>query len=681
MVNVFTSEFDRYVTYLQKGNEVYNERFASTTITYNVSKLQDFPDQLAAAVKAFEIWSEMTGLKFVRTTAEADITIDNSKSGAYTSPIGFWGTLYWSDINISPYWINSSGTGWEIGGYGFQTFIHEIGHAIGLEHGGPYNGSAWYWRDSIFGIDTLQYSVMSYFDQSDYTSNRASDAYLAGPMIADVRAIQALYGRLAANIGDTVYGKGSSVLKGYTDFGSYGRAAYCINDTDGVDTIDYSNLTKSSNIDLRAGYFSDVNGLRGNVSIALQTVIENAYATAAADTLTGNEVANMLYGMAGDDVISGREGDDSIYGGEGNDILSGDGGKDILDGGAGSDTASYASSVTAVTVSLASPLLNKGDSSDDILTSIENLIGSAYNDILYGNAAANTLTGGKGIDALDGGDGNDTYVLEDEYDTVSDSGGIDTITSSITRSLANYTGIENLTLTGTGAIDGTGNALDNVITGNIVNNILSGGLGADTLDGREGDDVYLLDDAFDRILDSGGNDLVISSVDCSLTAFASVENLLLLGKSAIYGTGNDSHNSITGGVANNILNGGGGNDSLYGGIGNDRLTGGIGKDVFHFNTALNAKTNTDKILDFNVRDDTVFLDDAIFTALKVGALGSKAFTMNTTGKATNASHRIIYETDTGFLFYDSNGSKSGGSVKFAELSKKLALTSADFVII
>jgi Ca2+-binding RTX toxin-like protein len=156
----------------------------------------------------------------------------------------------------------------------------------------------------------------------------------------------------------------------------------------------------------------------------------------------------------------------------------------------------------------------------------------------------------------------------------------DTLTASVTTTLP--ANVENLTLTGTAAINGTGNAGNNVITGNGANNILNGGAGAgiDTLIGGLGNDIYVVDSATDTIteLANGGTDTIQSSVTYTIAA-ANVENLTLTGTAAINGTGNDGNNVITGNGANNILNGGAGNDILNGGAGNDILTGGLGKDT------------------------------------------------------------------------------------------------------
>jgi Ca2+-binding RTX toxin-like protein len=139
--------------------------------------------------------------------------------------------------------------------------------------------------------------------------------------------------------------------------------------------------------------------------------------------------------------------------------------------------------------------------------------------------------------------------------------------------------------------------------------------------------------------------------------------------------------TITGNAGANILTGGSGNDTLNGGLGNDTLTGGLGQDTFVFSTALNATSNRDNITDFNVVQDQIALENAIFTSLGLttGVLSASNFVSG--AAAADANDWIIYNPDTGALFYDSNGSVTGGSVQIATLAAGLSLTHNDFLII
>lgn len=247
----------------------------------------------------------------------------------------------------------------------------------------------------------------------------------------------------------------------------------------GIDTVDYS--------DHYAGVVLTLGGATittATIAAEIDQIVnfENARGGYGADGLTGNSSANTLWGLGGVDTLKGAAG---------NDVLEGGAGGDLLDGGSGTDTASYAGATAGVTASLVTPVTNTNDALGDTYLSIENLIGSDFDDRLNGNSAANVLDGGRGLDKLSGGAGDDTYVLGAESDSVTDSSGIDTITSTITRSLAGYTTIEKLTLLGSAAINGTGNGLANTITGTTGKNTLSGGAGNDTLNGGLGIDKLI----------------------------------------------------------------------------------------------------------------------------------------------------------------------------------------------
>jgi Ca2+-binding RTX toxin-like protein len=216
-----------------------------------------------------------------------------------------------------------------------------------------------------------------------------------------------------------------------------------------------------------------------------------------------------------------------------------------------------------------------GNNLDNILT------GNGANNVLIGYGGNDTLNGGGGIDTLTGGTGNDTYVVDTTTDIIIENSGegTDIVQSSVTFSLASLANVENLTLTGAAAINGTGDDFDNVITGNGAantltggggNDTLNGGLGVDTLVGGPGDDTYVVENASDIITESAGEgtDLVLASNTIYALA-VNVENLTLTGNSNINGTGNALDNVITGNISANILTGGLGADTMIGGAGND----------------------------------------------------------------------------------------------------------------
>ena len=342
-------------------------------------------------------------------------------------------------------------------------------------------------------------------------------------------------------------------------------------------------------------------------------------------------------------VVGGTDAGETISGGNFDDTLDGRGGNDILNGLGGDDT----------------------------------LIGGIGSDLLDGGAGADTLIGGTGFDI---------YVVDNANDIIAEraSEGTDRVQSSITYTLGDN--LEKLTLTGSGVIKGTGNALANTITGNGSANVIDGGSGADTLQGGLGNDTYVVDNAGDLVTESAsaGNDLVKSSV--SFTLGANVEKLTLTGSANIGGTGNELNNVITGNSGANVLDGGAGadtlsagagNDIIHGGDGNDRLTGGAGIDKFYFDTALGASTNFDTITDFAVIDDTVFLDRSIFSAIAAdGTLTGAGFFAGTA--AHDSDDRIVYDSTTGKIYYDADGNGAGAAVQFAKVTPGTPLTHSDF---
>lgn len=327
--------------------------------------------------------------------------------------------------------------------------------------------------------------------------------------------------------------------------------------------------------------------------------VDTVYATVS-HVLAAN-VENLVLGGAAAIDGTGNSGSNLITGNAAANLLSGGGGADTLAGAAGDD--SYLLDSTAVVIVEA-----ENEGRDTVRTAlsghvlganVENLVltgsgniagsGNSLDNILTGNSGANTLSGGDGHDTLDGGagadslvggTGDDTYIVDDSGDTLVEaaSAGTDTVRASISWTLgANF---ESLLLTGSGAIDGSGNSAANLLTGNSAANRLDGGAGADTLAGLAGDDSYVVDDAGDIVIESvaAGNDLVLASVSCTLAA--NVENLTLTGSAGIAGTGNDLSNRLTGNAGANALSGGAGNDTLDGGAGADSLAGGAGDDFY-----------------------------------------------------------------------------------------------------
>lgn len=331
--------------------------------------------------------------------------------------------------------------------------------------------------------------------------------------------------------------------------------------------------------------------------------------------------------------------------------------------------------VTYVAGQLSAPVVNL------IGSAAINATGDAGANEIHGNAAANTLSGLGGNDILDGGAGADTMIggLGDDIYYVDNIGdkvievagqGVDTVYSAVTFSLAGQA-IENLIYTGGGNGNLTGNELNNTLTGNGAMNVIDGGAGADTMIGGGGNDTYYVDNLGDRVIEDvgGGTDLVYSSVSFSL-AGQEIERLTLTGSTAINASGNELANIIVGNAGANVISGG---------LGSDTLTGGAGADVFVFNTALGAN-NIDRITDFTVGSDKIQLDSAVFTSLSKGVLNADAFFIGTA--AQDATDRVIYNKQTGALFYDDDGVGAHAAQQFAVIAAGLTtLSHNDFVVV
>ena len=416
----------------------------------------------------------------------------------------------------------------------------------------------------------------------------------------------------------------------------------------------------------------------------------NGTGNALANRLTGNGAANVLDGGGGADTLNGGGGADTMIGGSGNDLYFVDNAGDkAVETSAGGGIDSVRSSVSFALGAHVENLSLTGTAAVDGT-------GNGLANALTGNSAANVLNGGGGADTMTGGAGSDVYVVDDVGDKTiesSSTGGVDEVRSSVPFTLGLR--LERLTLTGNAAIDGTGNDQANILTGNGAANLLNGAGGGDQMSGGAGDDRYVVNHVGDQVIEagSGGLDRVSSAIDYTLGA--NVENLILIGTAAIDGTGNALHNSMTGNGRSNRLDGGDGGDRLYGqgggdalfggsgddrlfgGAGSDTLTGGGGRDGHYFDSALGAG-DFDRIADFSPVYDTIFLDRDIFTGVATdGPLAAGAFRAGTA--ALDADDRILYDSATGHIRYDADGSGGGAAVLFAQVSAGTALTSADFV--
>jgi serralysin len=312
------------------------------------------------------------------------------------------------------------------------------------------------------------------------------------------------------------------------------------------------------------------------------------------------------------------------------------------------------------------------------------LWGAGGDDWLYGHGGDDTLQGRAGADHLYGGDGTDTAsysyspagVAVVLFSGLTNSGHAE---GDVLLSIENLTGSDHAdALLGDGGV--------NFLAGLNGNDALKGFGGADTLDGGPGadtmtggldSDTYVVDNANDVVAEAGGQgvDVVRSSTSWTLTPGADVETLQTTndnGASSLSLTGNSSGNTVRGNAGNNMLNGGDGDDFL---------TGLGGYDSFVFNTTLNAATNVDVITDFNVADDRIMLSDSVFSSIYFTPFDNPSLGEFVVGTgALDADDHIIYDSNTGALFYDGDGVGGTVQIQFAQLPPGLDLTRDDFYV-
>ncbi|QYZ69151.1 beta strand repeat-containing protein [Neotabrizicola shimadae] len=395
-------------------------------------------------------------------------------------------------------------------------------------------------------------------------------------------------------------------------------------------------------------------------------------------SLTGAQTT----GGSGTDTVFNFE---HLIGSNYDDWLSGNAQANILDGLAGVDTLSYELAADAVNVNLAEQKATTGGIVDTV-RNFENVVGSAFADTFTGDLLDNVFDGGTGSDTVSyqnikAGQGGVIVSLAITSAQNTQASGVDTflaVTGTTRSSIENLTGsLNDDQLTG----DAYANILDgsdghDTIIGSGGNDTLSGGLGDDSLNGGAGLDTALFLGTTGAVVNLAQTKA--QDTGYGLDILVGIENLQS-GDGADQLTGNSLANSLRAGLGNDTLVGGGGNDTLAGADGADSLTGGAGADAFVFDSALSS-TNIDRITDFVVVDDTIRLDDAVFAGVSLGALAASAFVSNTTGLATTTAQRVIYERDTGALYYDADGSDAGLAFQFATLAPNLVLTNADFLV-
>lgn len=501
----------------------------------------------------FDYLGSILNINFVQTTSTdpnvVDIFFKDNDSGAYAnSDLAASGNgssnhryIDYSWVNVNSSW--SGGTS-DVNDYTWQTFVHEIFHAMGLGHQGAYNGTATYITDSsqatgnnnVYLNDSWQMSIMSYIDQVENTTINASYAFVLGGMQADWEALDDYYS-FNAFTGNTVYGFNTNISASTSqvmaDLSLYAdEMAFCIRDDGGIDTLDFSGYAANQLINLRVTQLGDtsssasnIGGLTGNMTIAVGTVIENAKGGSGNDQIYGNEYSNVLTGNAGDDTLKGLDGNDTLYGGSGVDTLEGGDGNDVLNAG----------------------------------TSVDWVYGGAGNDTIIVGAGNfyDNVDGGSGTDTLDhsaSAYGGNTFDFKAKTIT---GPGVAGGTADLENIEIYYDGSGSNTIVSSGT-SGTyyGGGGDDVMIAEIGGETMYGGTGIDTIDLSRWGGTYVVD-------------MATGSSNYGAELFQGFENL-------ISGAGNDT---ITGTSASNEITTGGGDDTVYAGAGQDTINGGAGNDL------------------------------------------------------------------------------------------------------
>ena len=383
----------------------FNENF------FSGSASQLSGEQQVAAVQALQQWSNVANIQFVQDSSNADLALRQDALG--TNVLGVSTTSFsGAEMRQSEVRVSSSETGFAPGGSGFHTFLHEIGHSIGLKHPGDFGDSSDKAPFIVPSENSWDASVMSY-NTGAYTSggNRPT-----GPMIYDIAAAQYLYGvNTSYNAGNTVYSFNGQ------------QQAMAIWDGGGSDMIDSTPFGGGVIIDLREGVGNVTTIGASAIWMAFGANIENASSGAGNDSLYGNALGNSFYAGGGNDNLYGEQGNDFLQGNQGNDLLYGGDGNDTIEGGKDSDTINGNQGNDVVNGNNNNDNV-EGGKGDDIVRGGKNddiVNGNFGNDFVYGDLGNDIVRGGKDQDQLFGGDGNDTLLGDMGNDVMSGNAGQD----------------------------------------------------------------------------------------------------------------------------------------------------------------------------------------------------------------------------------------------------------------
>jgi len=666
-------------------------RFADSIPSYQTDALthssdfRSFPEHLRAIARdAMNSVENLTNITFVEdTTSDAwnvALVITGTKFAGGSAYFPGAHALS-GDISIGiGDGIGMSESGDDVVGDGSfagfrETFLHELGHALGLAHPRSYSvennelvgSSAGYSVAIDPAMDNDLQSILSYFggpEKGNFQWNRTM-------MPLDIMGLQHLYGT------DETSTAGNNI---YT-IAALNPGTQTIWDVGGADTLDASAASSGASIDLRIGGYSNIGrtmitsdwyrgwtaDAKASVIIGPDTIIEAARGTGYADTITGNDAANVLDGGGGDDTLAGGLGNDTYLVSSMGDLVQESNGQGI-------DTA-LSSVGYVLDPNTAVEILGTTnvDGSDPIF-----LTGNQFDQTITGNSGANILNGLGGSDTMIGLGGDDTYLVRGSGDYVveANGGGQDLVYTTVSYNLGanEVEALSTVQHVDTTPINLIGNYTTQLVIGNYGNNVLNGGTGGlDTLIGLKGDDTYAVGDSGTVIIENvgDGSDTVVTSVSYTLAASVEIEALAVQDRASI-----DALN-LTGNEHGQVVAGNDGANTLDGGGGSDVLIGYVGADTFAFTTLL-GNGNVDTLFDFTAGTDKIGLSTGIFAAVG-STLDAAEFVVGAAALTTD--QRIVYDAGTGQLFYDADGSGQGAAILFAQGALGSTLSVSDFVMI
>jgi serralysin len=550
----------------------------------------------SSAKLALGLWDDLIAPDMQQITNTTSYSSANIEFGM-SSSVSYGYTYYPS---VGSVWLSANYTSGTnnlaspaVGQHGFYTYIHELGHSLGLEHMSDYNGST---ATPVSYQDSTLYSVMSHYGPNwnlgsgsvawgDWVGSDGKLYAPQTPMLNDIAAVQRIYGiETTTRVGDTVYGFNSNITDATAavfDFTKNAHPVLAIFDSAGNDTLDLSGWSTPSIINLAPGSFSSCNAMTNNIAIAYSCSIENAVGGGGADSISGNALNNNLAGGAGNDII---------YGLSGNDILIGGPGNDSIDGGDGTDSVYLADSWSNLSWSIDQSsgylILASSTFGTDSVKNVEffydsSNVAKSFTDLTGLPAPVSAYAATVSIAATSAGQAEGTGATTIYHFTV-----------TLSQASSEVETVNWAASFGTGTGQADANDFSGVLSGTAT---FAAGQATASVDLTVlGDSTVESDEAFNILLSNPSSGVTLATASAgglivnddpqsvSPPALTTPGGSLTLAGTAASETlsGGSGNDTLTGLAGNDTLNGGAGNDLLDGGTGSDQMIGGTGDDIY-----------------------------------------------------------------------------------------------------